>query len=772
MHVYGTLMRSLPLGLGGMLLLGTVIAALSAGVIDDSLLLGWLISLATLALAGLQTWWRWRRQDAAVRVSRRHMRLLIGLAGLTGALWGSVPALLYLRAGLAQQQLIAPLLVGMLGAGTFTLAALPPAMAAFTGTLSLGTMTALALSGDTLHLWMLLGWVVFLAIGVNSALARARDVRARSRMGASLDDQQQLISLLLRDFEDHGSDALLELDTRGCIVQPSRRLADALGTGRTELEGRQLFELLGQMQTGLPDLERESADHLNRRLTEGQPFRDVLLPLMLGGQVHWWSVTAKPLVDERGATMGWRGVARDVTQSRVADKKLSWLAHYDTLTGLINRAQFRVLLEDALASKADGRDSARGAVLCLDLDNFKTINDTLGHAIGDALLAEVARRIKSAVSRIDVVARLGGDEFAVLLRHQCDEAEVRGAGARIVESLRAPCETQGANVTVRASIGVARFPQDGHSVDEVMQQADLALYEAKSTTSDALCFFKPSMGEQVRRRLVLERDLRVAINSGQLSLQYQPKVDMARWRVVGFEALLRWNHPQHGAIPPSEFVRVAESSGLILPMGDWVLNEACRQPATWPQDLGLSVNISAVQVMAQNLPSTVSKALKAARLDAARLELEITESVFLNETVGTVERMHALRKLGVRIALDDFGTGCSSLSCLHRFPFDTLKIDRAFIREVLVSREARSIVRNILALAKSMRMGSVAEGVEEPAQIKLLDAAGCNAVQGFYIAKPMAAQAIEDFLIHWREDTKPVNRRGVGTQRSAHNRAP
>jgi diguanylate cyclase (GGDEF)-like protein/PAS domain S-box-containing protein len=768
MTQYATLMRGLPLSLGGMLVLATAIAALSPGIIDDALLLGWLVGMCTLTLAGLQAWWRWRRAETAARVPLRRLRLATGLAGLAGALWGSVPALIYLRAGLAQQQFIAPVLIGMLGAGTFTLAALAPATAAFAGTLSLGMVTALALSSGAGHLWILLGWLVFLAIGAASALAHARDLQARTAAEVRNDDQQQLISLLLRDFEDSGSDALWEIDPRGCLVQPSKRLADALGSARKELDGRPLRELLSQLQRGLPDMERESADQLTQRLTEGQPFRDVLLPLMLGGQARWWSVTAKPLLDERGAALGWRGVARDVTQSRVADRKLSWLAHYDTLTGLINRAQLRILLEHAISGKADDRDSARGTLLCLDLDNFKTVNDTLGHATGDALLVEVARRLKAAVSKIDVVARLGGDEFAVLLRHQSDEAEVRGAAARIIDSLRAPCEAQGAAVAVRTSIGVARFPQDGSSVDELMQHADLALHEAKAESNGAIRLFEPSMGEQVRRRLVLERDLRLAIEAKQLSLHFQPKIDLARWRVTGFEALLRWNHPQHGAIPPSEFVRVAEDSGLIIPMGEWALEEACRQAATWPQDLHVAVNISPVQVMAQNLPATVSRLLKAARLEPKRLELEITESVFLNEGSGTAERLHALRKLGVRIALDDFGTGSSSLAYLRRFPFDTLKIDRAFIRELMVSREARSIVRNILALAKSMRMATVAEGVEEPAQIKLLDSEGCSAVQGFYIAKPMPATEIERFIIDWREDRKPVSRRSRSSSGAAH----
>jgi diguanylate cyclase (GGDEF)-like protein len=453
------------------------------------------------------------------------------------------------------------------------------------------------------------------------------------------------------------------------------------------------MSVLSDMQKGMSDTDREATLTLHDRLTEGQPFRDVQVSLRVGDKQRWWSLTAKPLVDERGHSLGWRGVARDVTQARAADRRLAWLAHFDTLTGLTNRAHFRVLLEKALQHAR--RYGGGGAVMCLDLDGFKNVNDTLGHATGDALLTEVGKRLREAVgnTKSDIVARLGGDEFAVLLRTATTEADVSAVAHQILDAMKRPCVTQGAEIPVRASIGIARFPDDGITVDEMMQHADLALYDAKAHATGSLRFFAQRMGEQVRRRLVLERDLREALERNQLQLHFQPKVDLRTWAVTGFEALLRWIHPEHGNIPPSEFIQVAEDAGLIIPIGEWALMEACVHAARWPDTLQVAVNISPVQVMAQNLPDAVQNALRLSGLPAHRLELEITESVFINENRGTVGRLHALRRLGVSIALDDFGTGYSSLAYLRRFPFDTLKIDRAFVRELLVSRDARAIVR-------------------------------------------------------------------------------
>ncbi|MEO8296793.1 MAG: EAL domain-containing protein [Burkholderiales bacterium] len=743
----------MPLMLGTLLLNTLMVGALSPGVLPDVVLFGWVVIVVAFALWGGRGWWAWKHAVQPLNITVKRMRAIVLQSGVMGLVAGIVPAMLIGKVPAQDQTVLATTLIGMMCAGSIGLAALPMAAYAFLGTVTLSALAAFVATTGTLQIYGVLQWLLYGCIAVTGVMTLSRALHARVSAEARAEHQHQLIGLLLRDFEEQGSDVLWEIDAKGRLVHVNSRLADSLSRSAEELTGRAFLSLLNELQKPLSDVDRDSAHTLRERLTQGLPFRDVLLPLVVGGAPRWWSVTAKPLEDERGATLGWRGVARDVTQSRMADRRLAWLAHYDTLTSLTNRAHFRVLLEKSLQNATTR--TGHGAVMCLDLDNFKTINDTLGHATGDALLVEVGRRLKLAVGKGNVVARLGGDEFAVLLRVAIDEAQVRSVAQHIIETMQEPCVALGASVPVRASIGIARFPQDGITVDEMMQHADMALYDAKSHAPGSVRFFAARMGEQVRRRLVLERDLREALEKGQLSLHFQPKAGLHHWEIEGFEALLRWKHPEHGNIPPTEFIPVAEESGLILPMGEWALMEACRQAAAWPVPLQVAVNISPVQVMAQDLPLAVQRALDASGLTASRLELEITESVFINETRDTVERLHALRKLGVQIALDDFGTGYSSLAYLRRFPFDTLKIDRAFVRELMTSRDARAIVRNILALAKSLRMATVAEGVEEPAQVAVLEAEGCDLVQGYFVSRPMPGEQVADFVNMWAGRDRP-----------------
>ncbi|MEY2872787.1 MAG: hypothetical protein RLZZ373_158 [Pseudomonadota bacterium] len=749
---HAAVLRTLPF-MAGMSLMNALLLAFTASPqIPQTLLLVWLTAIVALTLAQLQFWFNHRRHRATA-ISPRRITTYDLHAAAIGAVWGLAPATLAFDAQPAHQLTTGLSMVAMLSAGAFTLLSLPRAMIAFTGALSAGTLVSYIGWGSALQSYGVVQWIVLVGLAIGASRGVYRNLQARVSAEVKAEHQNQLIGLLLRDFEEHGSDVLWEIDSAGRLKHVSKQLAGALGLTVEDLNDHSLLALLADLQKKLSESDRESANTLHERLTQGHPFRDVLLPMVIQGKQRWWSMTAKPLVDERGSAIGWRGVARDVTQARIADRRLAWLAHYDTLTGLTNRAHFRVLLEGALQTSRTRL--SQGAVMCLDLDGFKNVNDTLGHATGDALLVEVSRRIKEAVGRSNIVARLGGDEFAVLVRSVREEAEIGTTAQRIIDAMRPPCEVMGAAVPVRVSIGIARFPQDGTTVDEMMQNGDLALYDAKAHATGSMRFFVARLGEQIRRRLVLERDLREAMEKNQLSLHYQPKVSLHDWEVIGFEALLRWNHPEHGSIPPVEFIPVAEESGLILPMGEWALTEACCQAARWPDPLQVAVNISPVQVMAQNLPEAVQRALKASGLAPSRLELEITESVFINDNRGTVERLHALRRLGVQIALDDFGTGYSSLAYLRRFPFDTLKIDRAFVRELLISRDARSIVRNILALAKSLRMSTVAEGVEEPLQVNVLEAEGCNMVQGYFASRPMPADQVLEFVLKWRERDRP-----------------
>ena len=750
------LQRHLPTALGASLVITLLLAAFGPRAAVDTSVWLWALLVTAMQLALGQFWWRGRREPRRKVGAPALRRLSVG-AALFGFVWGLMPGWMLVQTG-GDRSLVTAGLIGLCAIGAVTLASLPLAAHAFLGGLSAALLLTQALYPGAFDGIGLLLWGGCILVLASTVRWTAQSLQARVRAEHLSQQQGQLISLLLRDFEEQGADVLWEIDAAGRLQRVTRRFAGALGLPLTEVSRRPLLGLIQHLQRELPDGERESRHLLQQCLTEGRPFRDLLVPLQIRGQACWWSLTAKPLTDEDGAAIGWRGVARDVTQARLADRRLSWLAHFDTLTGLTNRAHFRVLLEAAIQRLRPGGPG--GAVLCMDLDNFKVINDTHGHPAGDALLAEVGQRLRRLLPREAVVARLGGDEFAVLLEGVTETAPLAELAQRLIDGLAEPAPVRSTQVPVRLSMGVSRFPADGLVVDELLQNADLALYDAKSHAPGSVRFYVQRMGEQVKRRQIMERDLRDAIEQGQLSLAFQPKIDLATWRVTGFEALMRWRHPEHGSIPPVEFIPIAEDCGLIPAMGAWALNEACRCASRWPSGLTLSVNLSPVQLMAQNIVELVQQALAGSGLAAQRLELEITESVFIQENRQTVRQLHALHDLGVRIALDDFGTGYSSLAYLRRFPFDTLKIDRAFVREMLTSRDARAMVRNIVALAKSLRMTTVAEGVEEPAQVQVLSGEGCDQMQGFLAARPMAAEDIRTFLRNWR-DPRPASSDGT-----------
>jgi diguanylate cyclase (GGDEF)-like protein/PAS domain S-box-containing protein len=729
------------------------------GLVMPWLMWGWILAVTGVCLFSIRAWWRWRGGLRFRSASTRAMRRATMQATALGGLWGLAPAALFPLGGGGNQILVASITTGMICGGGFMLAPVPRAALGYMGALTLGGVAALLLSASPTHVYLALLLAVYLVAVVAGVLSTSRNLRARLIAEAQAEQQHQLIGLLLRDFEENASDVLWEIDAAGRLRHASNRLSQALGVDDESLRGKKLMSLLAVLQSALPEAERVGIDALRQRFVTGEPFRDVVVALSVERTPRWWSITAKPLMDAQGVPIGWRGVARDVSESRMADRRLAFLAHHDTLTGLANRHHFRQALEAALGgagAPGSAGEAARGAVLCLDLDNFKAVNDKLGHATGDALLAAIGRRLRHALKGPDLVARLGGDEFGVLLRGVHDVSEVEAIARRLIDTLQEPCEVQGSCITPRCSVGIARFPDDGQAIDELLQCADLALYDAKSNAPGTWRFFASRLGAQTRRRLLLEQDLRDALAKGELRLQFQPQVDMRRWEVTGFEALLRWRHPVHGEVPPSEFIPVAEASGLIPAIGDWVLEQACRAAAQWPLAVKVSVNISPVQVMNDNLSKVVRRALSASGLAPQRLELEITESVFLGDVEGTRQRLHTLRRLGVRVALDDFGTGYSSLAYLRRFPFDTLKIDRAFVRELLISRDARSIVRTIVGLAGALRMTAIAEGVEEPAQVKVLEDEGCHAIQGFLVSHAIEGDKVAPFLNAWAFNARPV----------------
>jgi diguanylate cyclase (GGDEF)-like protein len=430
---------------------------------------------------------------------------------------------------------------------------------------------------------------------------------------------------------------------------------------------------------------------------------------------------------------GWVAVHEDITERRRAEAKIAHLARHDILTNLPNRVLFREHLDEAFLTLKRER---MFAVLCLDLDRFKQVNDTLGHAFGDELLKAVADRLRTCAKADDVIARLGGDEFAIIQAavdrpEQCSEL-----AARIIETLSETYDIDGKHVDIGASVGISIAPADGANPDQLLSNADMALYIAKGDGGGIHRFFEAEMDKRLQARRSLEADLRSAIANGEFELYYQPIVHLQTKRITGFEALLRWNHPSQGVVSPVKFISLAEETGLILPLGEWVLRTACMQAANWPEPIDVSINLSPAQFKSRNLVQIVVNALAASGLPPKRAVLEITESVFLQNEAGVVATLHQLRELGVRIAMDDFGTGYSSLSYLRSFPFDRIKIDKSFVRDMLHREDCRAIVGTVAELARKLKMVTVVEGVETQAQLDLVTALGCDECQGYLIGYP------------------------------------
>jgi len=450
------------------------------------------------------------------------------------------------------------------------------------------------------------------------------------------------------------------------------------------------------------------------------------------------AVSQRPMQDG-----GWVAVHEDITERRRAEAKIAHLARHDMLTNLPNRVLFREHLESQFCRIQSGRGFA---VHCLDLDHFKTVNDTLGHPVGDELLKAVAGRLIEAVGGNDIIARTGGDEFAVVQTDVTRPEQCSQLAVRIVELVSRPYDIDGRHIVIGASIGIAIAPSDGANPDLLLKNADMALYLAKGDGRGTHRFFEREMDKRLQARRALELDLRKAITNGEFEVYYQPILYLQTGKVSGLEALLRWNHPERGQISPADFIPLAEETGLILPLGEWVLRTACMHAAQWPQSVCVAVNLSAMQFKGRNLIQLTMSALANSGLVAGRLDLEITESVLLQDETNTVAILHQLREIGVRISMDDFGTGYSSLAYLRNFPFDKIKIDRSFVRDMLVRKDCQAIIRAVVGLARSLGITTVIEGIETKEQFETAKAEGCDEGQGYLFSKPMPEGKVAEFL--------------------------
>ena len=557
----------------------------------------------------------------------------------------------------------------------------------------------------------------------------------RSRL--ALEWQAKKALNFVDEFENTGRGWFWETDSLGTLSYVSRQLADDFKCEPDALLGRQFTDLLSVDQGPNSAEERKTLGfHLSARF----PFSDVVVSPASEADVHW-SLSGNPIFDERGRFLGFRGIGTDLTEQRKSEREISRLARFDSLTGLPNRAMMRQTLDEALRNAAHRKKGC--ALFMIDLDRFKNVNDTLGHPIGDALLREVADRLKSVMGNHGQVGRLGGDEFQAVLPGADDFGLLESLARTLIEQVSRPYMIEGYKVTIGASAGIAIGDPGRASADALVRNADLALYAAKAAGRGKHCLYQPSMHTEATERQLLENDLRQAIERGELAVHYQPIVRTAEEEISGFEALVRWEHPSRGPISPAKFIPLAEEAGLIGKIGEWVLRNALEEAALWPDHVRVAVNLSPLQFNDPGVAAMVGKHLHETAVRADRLELEITEGVFLADGDTTDETFAALKALGVRLALDDFGTGYSSLGYLKKAPFDKIKIDQSFVRGAASSSATNrnaAIIRAITTLAESLGMDTCAEGVETHDDLQLIRELGVSMVQGYIFGQPAPAE--------------------------------
>ncbi len=695
-------------------------------------LLPWFLAVAAVNVAAM----RLARNQAITNIGRSGREIpqwqMVGDVTGRATLWLSLPLIHFGALDPASQVIAASLMAG-LGIGALGLVVVPPCVVAWMLAFTAGISFVLLVNRGTVPFQHMVSILFTLGVAIVGVLTVARWAFSQLQANADFGSQSESASLLLQEYEKRGVGWLWQVDSDNRVSYISSRMTSLLGRPASQLIGHSLPSLLG------------GNAELGRLLLEQKPFAALEMALDTAHGTRWVAIAGDPIIDPAGRFGGFRGVGSDITEVRRTQERLTHLANVDVLSGLPNRGRVRELVGEALHAATVGNVPC--AIMFLDLDGFKPVNDTFGHPKGDAVLRAVAKRLVGEVGALGHVGRMGGDEFAILVTDAQSRRKVEQLADSIIAAIAEPYMIDGTEIRVGVSIGCAFGPIDGATVDDLILKADLALYQAKDSGRGIARYFSSELQSEQEDRVRLEIDLRGALAAGQFHLAFQPLVAARDQRLIGFEALIRWTHPQRGNVPPGLFIPVAEEAGLMTAIGEWVIDEACRAAGTWPEPITVAINISPKQMANASLPNLVSAALARYKLPANRIELEVTEGVFLGDNGVTLDVLKRLRTLGLGIALDDFGTGYSSIGYLNKAVFHKLKIDGSFVREAGTRPENVAIIQSIVQLAKSFRMSVTAEGVETAEDYERMRDLGCDTIQGYLFGRPLTYERANQMVV-------------------------
>ena len=727
-----SIVRRTGLRIGVNLFFGVMVLALYFGVVPNWMLAAWGVPFVLFQGFSFQkfkahhSWGRATLNNEEIKRIGYH-------SGALAAMWSSSLFILGTNGGAVEMLGLWAILLVMMVQVSFVASSMPLWSTIFISITAICGAVSFLLIGSY-HLAVAALGVSGLLVAVNVRVARAQ-VLFEVANGV-LQEKSETVSLLLKEFEDSGADWLWQTDNQRCVTHVSPRFAFALGGEARSIDGEPLLKLIagdGWEKGVYPEALHELADRLKKR----ESFSYLIVPVTIKGISRWWELSASPRTSEDGKFLGFRGVGSDVTEQRESANKISQLARFDTLTSLPNRLFLTETLNQALSDA--GKWRSRCGFLMIDLDRFKAVNDTLGHPVGDRLLAQVAKRLQLIMTDNELCGRLGGDEFAVVVKDASDSRHLATLAHRIIETLSRPYNVDDHTLYIGASVGSAVGPVDGDTVELLMRSADLALYRSKDRGGNTHHNYQHELHANAEEKRLMEFELRNALARKQLHVEYQPVVDATGENsLLGFEALVRWKNPKFGNVSPAKFVPVAEDARLIVPIGDFVLRQACKDAMSWPGDTRIAVNISVDQLTSPNFTDTVVSALHDSGLPAYRLELEVTESIFLRDGGHATQVLDQLRALGIKLSLDDFGTGYSSLGYLRNMVFDTIKIDRSFVQGAARNKsESLAIIRAVVALADSLNIATTAEGVENERELVMIQQLGCKKIQGYFFGRPM-----------------------------------